>query len=401
MRPSFYHLIATLFAAALILAAGSARAEFSAVSVTSAGAWEEEDGTSNSGASQYLNLWTEADITGFHLDIEGYGRVAHLEEEVEPGDEDPGRLYHLTLGISDSANRGRLVVGRQFVPALTGAAMIDGARLSLGGGGLTLNARWGFASDISEEGGEDHEVFGAGLDYRITRGMYFNLDYGRTYYEGLLTELIAAEWTYSWYRFTKAYAMVNWDLMSRTLHESLFGTRLFFSDRFSLIVELSQSVPCFDSDSIYSVFAVESASTRSFSLLLTPSDTTRYVWNYSIESYQGDGPNGRESSFSGHWAPGLWRISAGLLQHTGFGGDLTEITSEVSTRVGRGFRIAAGADFSRTENEDEDSVNSHSLRIGTGWDINQKSSLDLGFQVTDDEIGEPSQSTRLSLKMEF
>lgn len=398
---SRYHVPIVIFAAFfLILAPELSRAELTAASVTSATAWEEVDGTSNSGVSQYLNLWTDATVSGFHLDLEGYARVAQLEEEMEPGDEDLNRLYHLTLGISDSKNRGKLVLGRQFVSSITGPQMLDGARLSLGGGALNFNARWGLSSDVSGEGNDDHEVLGAGLDYRITRGMYFTLDYGRTFDEGLLTELIAAEWTYSWHRFTKAYFLYNWDLMSRTLHESVLGTRLFFSDRFSMILELSQNVPCFDSDSIYSVFAVESAHTRSFSLLLTPSETTRYVWDYSIESFQGDA-TGRESGITGYWAPGSWKISAGLLQHKGFGGDLTEITSEVSTRVAGKFRIGAGADFTRTENEDEDSIASHSFRVGAGWDISRKSSLDLRFDLADDELDKATQSTRLSLKLEF
>ena len=95
-------------------------AELSATSVTSATSWEEEDGTGNSAASQYLNLWTDASVGGFHLDFEGYGRVTSLEEEVEPNDEDPNRLYHLTLTVSGSRDRGQLTLGRQFVPALTG-----------------------------------------------------------------------------------------------------------------------------------------------------------------------------------------------------------------------------------------------------------------------------------------
>ena len=42
-------------------------------------------------------------------------------------------------------------------------------------------------------------------------------------------EFLALDWSYSWFRYTKAYAMLNFDLMSRTLHEALIGTRLYFS----------------------------------------------------------------------------------------------------------------------------------------------------------------------------
>jgi len=375
-------------------------AELSATSVTSATSWEEEDGTGNSAASQYLNLWTDASIGGFHLDFEGYGRVTSLEEEVEPNDQDPNRLYHLTLTVSDSRDRGQLTLGRQFVPALTGPLMLDGAQFSTGGAALNFNTRWGYSSNINGDGETDRKVFGAGLDYKIKRGMYFTLDYGRAYDENLLTELMAAEWTYSWHRHTKAYVLFNWDLMSRTLHESLLGTRLFFSDQFTMVLELSQNVQTFDSDSIYSVFAVDSAHTRSFSLLFTPSPTTRYVWDYAVESYQGDGA-GREYGVTGHWAPGLWKISAGLLQHRGYGGELTEITADFSTRLLGKLRLGAGGDFSRTTNSGEDSISSSFIHVGAGWDITGNSSLDLRVDRTDDELWEAAQTVELSYKVEF
>ncbi len=400
MRSSLDARIYIIILLFLLFSVRPAAAELTATSVTSATSWEEEDGIDNSAVSQYMNLWTDFSVGGFNLDFEGYGRVTSLEEEIEPGDEDPNRLYHLTLSVSDSRDRGKLTLGRQFVPALTGPLMLDGVRLSTGGKAIDFNARWGYSSDVDGYDDKDQQVFGAGLDYRIKKGMNLSLDYGRTFDEGILSELLAAEWTYSWHRSTKAYALLNWDLMSRTLHESLFGTRLFFSDQFTMVLELSQNVQTFDSDSIYSVFAVDSANTRSFSLLFTPSSTTRYVWDYSVESFQGDGA-GREYGVTGHWAPGLWKISAGLLQHKGYGGELTEVTADVSTRFRGRLRVGAGGDFCRTSNEDEDSVSSHSIHLGTGWDISTGSSLDLRVNRTDDELGEATQSVELSLKVEF
>jgi hypothetical protein len=390
--------IVTLFF--LLFAVQPATAEWGGTSITTATSWEEEEGIDNSAASQYLNLWTDFKAGGFNLDLEGYGRISSLEEEVEPGDEEPARLYHLTLTITDSGERGKLTLGRQFVPALTGPVMLDGLSFSTGGAVFDLHARWGYSSDVDGFGEEDKQVIGAGIDYRIKRGMDFSLDYGRTFEEGILTELLAAEWTYSWHRHTKAYVLFNWDLMSRTLHESLLGTRLFFSDQFTMIVELAQNVQNFDSDSIYSVFAVDSAHTRSFSLLFTPSPTTRYVWDYSVESFQGDGA-GREYGVTGRWAPGPWEISTGLLQHKGFGGELTEVTADFSTRFFGKLRVGAGGDFSRTKNEDEDPLNSNSFRVGAGWDMSANSSLDLTLSSTDDKLDDPAQAARLSLEVEF
>jgi hypothetical protein len=368
--------------------------------VTSATSWEEEDGTDNNAASQYLNLWTDGTLLGFRLDFEGYGRITTLEEEVQSGDNNPNRLYHLTLTVSDAEDRGELTVGRQFIPSLTGPVMLDGVRLSTGNSVLTFNARWGQASDVDGEGEEEQKVAGAGLDYVIRKGMHFTLDYGRTYNEGLLTELVAAEWIYSWHRHTKAYVLFNWDLMSHTLHESLLGTRLFFSDKFSMILELSQNVQTFDSDSIYSVFAVDSAHTQSFSLLFTPSPTTRYVWDYAAESYQGSGA-GRQYGVSGHWSPGMWKISAGLLQHKGYGGELTEITADFSTRLIGRLRLGMGGDFSRTKNSGEETVTSSLVHAGARWDLSSKTALDLRLEQVKDELTESNRSARISWEVKF
>jgi hypothetical protein len=230
--------------------------------------------------------------------------------------------------------------------------------------------------------------------------MHFTLDYGRTYDDRILTELLAAEWTYSWHRFTRAYILFNWDLMSRTLHESLIGTRLFFSDKFTMILELSQNVPVFDSDSIYSVFAVESAHTRSFSLLFTPTPDTRYVWDYAVESYQGDSA-GRQYGVNGYWSPGDWKISAGLLQHKGFGGELTEVSADLSKRVIDRLRLGVGGDFSSTENDGEEKTSSNLVYTSAKWEFSKSSSLDLRLEQVNDDLAEVTRSARISFEVGF
>jgi hypothetical protein len=400
LRNSLPTRIVTFFTLTFFFTAVPALADLSATSVTSLTSWEE-DGEGNRAASQHLDLRADGTLAGFRLDFEGYGRVTALDEETEPGDEESNRLYHLTLSVSDVNERGKLTFGRQFVPALTGPVMFDGIRFTAGGTALTISARWGYSSDADEGFDEGQQLLGAGLDYNIKRGMYLTLDYGRSYDEGLLTELLAAEWTYSWHRHTRAYVLFNWDLMSQTLHESLLGTRLFFSDYFTMILEISQNVQAFDSDSIYSVFAVDSAHTRSFSLLFTPTPDTRYVWDYAIESYQGDGA-GRRYGVSGHWSPGQSKISASLIQHKGYGGELTEISANISTRFYGRLTLGTGGDFSRTKNSGEESVNSTLIHAGTKWDLTTNSALTLRFEHVDDELTEdPALSGRISFEVEL
>ena len=230
--------------------------------------------------------------------------------------------------------------------------------------------------------------------------MYLSLDYGRTYDDRMLSELLATEWVYNWHRFSKTYINFNWDLMSQTLHESLIGARFYFSDRFSAVLELAHNVQVFDSDSIYSVFAVDAAHTRSFSLLFTPSRNTRYAWDYIVESYQAGG-GGRRYVVSGHWTPGRSKIYSSLLQHTGYGGDLVEISASASTPVFKNFYAGIGGDFSRTENPGENSVKSHLAYLSGELKLGPNTSVDLRLEHSDDELTEPTRSGRLALKVEF
>jgi len=393
---SFIILLVASMTAVPLSASG---ADITVTSVTSATGWEEEDGTSNSSASQYLKLYNRGTLGGFRLDIEGYGRFTHLEEETDPGDEDPSRLYVLAMTLASEDDRNVIILGRQFVTALVGPEMIDGLSLKSGTGKATFRGRWGKRSDVSG-GSEDDTVLGFGFDYNIKQGMYFTLDYGRTFDDRLLSELIATEWSYSWLRFTKAYINFNWDLMSRTLHESLVGTQLFFSDRFSAMVELAHNVQVFDSDSIYSVFAVDAAYTRSFSLLFTASPTTRYVWDYVVESHSGGG-GGRRYQVTGNWAPGSSKITGSLLQHTGYGGDLVEVSTSVTTPVLENIRLGLGGDISRTENPGEEPVTSSLVYVSSEVNLGPKTIVDLRAERCDDELSDFTTTGRLGLKVEF
>ncbi len=398
-RSTKISLINLVVAFLLALTLPSLGADFSLTSKTSATVWEEEDGTANSSASEYVKFYNQGTLGGFRLDLEGYGRLTYMEEEIETGDEDPNRLYVLAMSLTSGDGSTVIILGRQFVTALVGPEMIDGLYLQSEAGKATFNARWGYRSDVSG-GSEEDTILGLGFDYNIKQGMYLSLDYGRTYDDNLLSELLATEWVYNWHRFTKAYVNFNWDLMSRTLHESLVGTRLFFSDRFSAVFELAHNVEVFDSDSIYSVFAVDSAFTRSFSLLFTPSRTTRYAWDYIVESYQGGG-SGRRYKASGHWTAGRSKIYASLSQHTGYGGELIEVSASVSAPVLRNFYAGIGGDVTTTENPGEDAVNSYLTYLSGEWKLGPKASVDLRLERSDDELTEPTQSGRLAIKVEF
>lgn len=392
-------LISLIVVIVLVLPVHASGTDHLLASRTSATSWEEEDGTANGSVSEYLKFYKQGNWGGFRLDMEGYGRFTYLDEEFEAGDEDPDRLYVLAVTLSSQDDRNVIVLGRQFISSLVGPEMIDGLSLKTETGKTTFNARWGYRSQV-DSGSDEDTVFGLGFDFNIKPGMYFSLDYGRTYDDQMLSELLATEWVYNWYRFTKAYVNFNWDLMSRTLHESLIGTRIHFSDRFSAVVELAHNVQVFDSDSIYSVFAVDAAFTRSFSLLFTPSRDTRYVWDLIAESYQGGG-GGRRYIMSGHWTPGLTKIDSSLQQHTGYGGDLVEVSASVSLPLLNNIRAGIGGDVSRTKNLGEESVNSSVVYVSSEVKLGKSTAIDLRFEQSNDDLTQSTRSARLALEVEF
>jgi hypothetical protein len=393
-------VLAALF---LVLATGQARAETSLSSVTSYSSWEEEDGTANSATSEYVRLSNRGTFGGYRLDLEGYGRVTVLEEEIEPGDDHANRLYTLAATLSDSEGHGSMTLGRQYIPALAGPQFLDGLYISTERDNWSANARWGYTADVTGETAlsESDELLGLGLAYRLKTGMYLSLDYGRTMDDdSLLTELLATEWTYSWHRFTRAYASFNWDMMSKTLHESLVGSRFHFSDRFSAGFELAHNVQNFDSDSIYSVFAIGAAYSRTFSFLFTPSMRTRYLWDYTVENYQ-EGGGARRYKLSGRWTPGRSKITASLLQHQGYGGDLTEVSAGLSTHIGDQWTVGLGGDVSQTENEGEDSIGSSLAWLGGTVQISNSSSLNMRLERTDDELYPETVSGKIAFELEL
>jgi hypothetical protein len=377
----------------------AAAADIYVNSTTSLTSWDLEDGQGDA-AAQYIELYTDTTLGGYKLDLSGYGRAAALEYEGES--DDISRLYSLTVGLTSPDSDLRFLLGRQFVPSLTGPEQIDGLLVEKEFGKTSLAARYGHLSEISSSDANDDLVLGLGASYLLKRGMYLSLDYSRTFDEdALLREQFGVDLTYSWHRHTKAYAFINWDLMSETIHEALFGANLFFSDRFTWILEYSQSLQQFDSDSIYSVFAVDAVKTTSFVFLFTPTPGTRYTWEYALEGYKG-GSGGRSYSVDGRWTPGNSTYELGLAQHTGFGGDLTEITAASYHQLLPGLDAGIGGDLTRSANEGEGTVKSYAIHTGLKWSPSDRITASLRYEQSgDDSLDEAGSATRLSLSWEL
>jgi len=395
---------ASAILAALILASAvsTASADITGRSVTVANSWEEEDGTSNTAASEYVSLRSSGSLGLYRVQIEASGRATTIEEEFLSSDDELNRLYSAAISLYD-ADRGRsLVLGRQTVSPLTGAFILDGMSLAMGTGSFTFNTRWGHLANITgQEPGEDRAL-GFGVDYLIRNGMNLTLDYGRTYTSGsVLTELLAADWSYSWHRFTKAYFTLNYDMMSRTFHEALLGARLFFSDRLSAKFEYSQRTVLFDSDSIYSIFAVDAPQETAMTILLTPSSDLRYSLEFAREHYR-EGAGGRRYKIGANWAPGRHRLAGSLAQHKGFGGTLTEVLMSGSTPLTASVRVGAGGEVSNTSNDGDTDTMSYTSYAGTEWVPTDRARITARLEKSGDETsGDPGWAGRVSYSLRF
>jgi len=369
--------------------------------VTSLHGWEEEDGTDNSSASQYFDLWTRSKLGRFNLDIEGAGRYTIIENEVEPGDDSPNRLYSLAMTLSTSNGNGSLVVGRQMVSAITDLYLIDGLRLDVGTGPVSFTTRWGILAEVDSVELSEDETFGLGVDFEIIRGMFLAVDYARTFDDdSLLTELIAMDWTWSWFKHTKAYITLDWDLMSEDIYEAVVGTRIFLSELISATLEYYQNQPLFSSQSIYSAFAVDPAETFMLTILFTPNAQTRYLWELSNESYETG--EGVRYTLGASWSPGKSHIVSDLMQYNGDSGTLTEIQFDFTTSLSSYFDIALGGDLSNSELPDKPKIRSYAAYVGGQWTPSSKTELSLRIEQTDDDVSELSTlSGRLALALRF
>lgn len=369
--------------------------------VTSLHGWEEEDGTDNSSASQYFDAWNRSKVGGFTLDIEGAGRYTALESEVEPGDDSPNRLYSLALTLSAINGKGSVVVGRQMVSAITDLYLMDGLRLDLGTGPVSFTTRWGFLAQVdSVDLGED-ETFGLGVDFEILRGMTLAVDYARTFDDtSLLTELIAMDWTWSWFKYTKAYITLDWDLMSENIYEAVVGTRIFLSDLISATLEYYQNQPLFSSQSIYSAFAVDPAETFMLTILFTPNSKTRYFWELSNESYETG--EGVRYTLGARWSPGRSHIVTDIMQYDGDSGKLTELQLDFTSNLSSYFDIALGGDLTNSELPEKPDARSYAVYLGGQWTPSSKTAVSMRIEQTDDSASDLSTlSGRLGLALRF
>ncbi len=241
--------------------------------------------------AEYLRLnVTKLDKEG-NINIYGYGRGS---KQISTSEDYKGRLYYLYLDYRD-AIKGLLDVraGRTFVNAAAVSGLIDGLYLDLkkiGPVGVTLfggrDVRFENKKEISV-GGDG--LAGASVYFDTIKNTHVELSYGRKYNDtNIARENIGFDFSTTPFSWVNFYGNVKYDAIAEASNELLLGAK--FNPFKSLILrgEYYQSYPTFDTDSIYSVFAVNQYKEKSVKAEYAINDDYRLRAGYAREEFDDD-----------------------------------------------------------------------------------------------------------------
>jgi hypothetical protein len=247
--------------------------------------------------AEYLRLnVTKLDKEG-NINIYGYGRGSKLISSNEFG-KDPedykGRLYYLYLDYRD-AMKGFLDVraGRTYISSAAVSGLVDGLYLNLkniGPMGVTLfggrDVRFQNKSEISTR---EDALAGASVYFDTVKNTHVELSFGRKYNENnIARENFGFDFSTTPLDWVNFYGNVKYDTIAEATNELLVGVK--FNPLKSLILrgEYYQSYPTFDTDSIYSVFAVNQYKETSVKAEYAINDDYRISAGYAREDFDDD-----------------------------------------------------------------------------------------------------------------
>lgn len=183
-----------------------------------------------------------------------YGRLA---DDLEGQLDTDGRLYYAFYEKRGIAKGTDLRVGRQWVNTVAGSPVIDGALVKTGFWGLTAAAfagGWVNHDDSSPDGW----TWGAQLGREFSPSAEASFSYLQRWTHGdLARELLGGEANLGIPLSGKAYGEFQYDLISKVLAYWMVGARVAPAARLTLRAEFLGTTPVFDSNDIFSVFAVD------------------------------------------------------------------------------------------------------------------------------------------------
>jgi hypothetical protein len=278
------------------------------------------------------------------MSVAGYGR---LTGELYHGGGVDGRLYHLYLDKKALAGVADVRVGRQLLFVTSGSALVDGAKIRLGGKSPFSLTLGGGRDVLFSEDGE----YTRGGDMAFAGQAAFTPDPTASINASWLVKYDESELSRSMVglgadkRFGKylaLYGEARLDTISEVFNEILLGARTAAVKGLVAEVEFFRSVPTFDATSIYSVFAVERYQEIAARADYALTDHFSVEGEYRNESYGlGDTANVGEAGL--RWRTGdRANVRASAIVRSGAGGHLTGYELSGETVVAKKYILAAG-----------------------------------------------------------
>jgi hypothetical protein len=244
--------------------------------------------------AQYFRLNASKIDKEGKINVYGYGRGT---KQVSSDQELQGRLYYLYVDYRD-ALKDRLDVraGRTYVNSAAISGTVDGAYLDfkkLGPVGVTLfGGRQVLFDDKREVGTSGDGLAGMSAYLDTINNTHVEVSYGRKYRDkDLARENVGLDFSTMPVEQVNLYGRVKYDTISKTFNETLFGTRVAPYKDVILRLEYYESYATFDTQSIYSVFAVNKYMEGSFSAEYQWDKNYRVSAKYAKESF-GNGGEG-------------------------------------------------------------------------------------------------------------
>ncbi len=319
--------------------------------------WERaDDGRDVAPLTQYLSFAATDLAKGQDLAVRGYGQ---LGKDVAGGEPWTGKVYYLYADWNDLV-KGHVDVraGRQFAQNAAGSAVVDGLDVTLRGfGPVSVRAFGGGDVQYEDEYQGGDAVAGVSLVLDGLRGTFAEVGAFAAFDEWKKARAVlgaaASQDLWTWGR---AYGDFQYDYLGEAVNQLLLGVRVYPAAQWTVSAEYFESLPTFDSTSIYSVFATEKVEEGRLKVSWDPLPTFRIFGGVARLWYEGD--RATEYEFGGRaYDIGTGWADARLTQRHGYGGDL----ATVRVALGRDFlkrRLAAEvggeyAVFEREEDADE------------------------------------------------
>jgi len=322
--------------------------------------------------AEYLRInVTKLDKEG-KVNIYAYGRAS---KQISSSEDYQGRLYYFYLDYRDALNGFLdLRAGRTYVNAAAISGLIDGAYVDLkkvGPVGVTLfggrDVRFQEKKEISVRG---DAITGGSVYLDTLLNTHLEVSYARKYNDtNTARENVGFDFTTTPLSRVNLYGYVKYDLIAEATNELLLGMK--FNPFQSLIVrgEYYESYPTFDTDSIYSVFAVNQYKEKSIKAEYVLNERCQLSAGYAREEFN-DGATADlyEVGFTVKPIQDL-QLDVSYEARNGYAGQLKGIRGRAAYRLLNKATIMAGVDYDDFRREDSRNGYAKKYWGGLDWEI--------------------------------